>query len=91
MRVLYPQLVYGAIASSGVTFATIKDWQYYDIIRRFGPKDCMQQVETTADEVDALLAKGGQARQVIKETFGLGNITHDEDFASILSVSNISC
>lgn len=87
MRVLYPKLVYGAIASSGVTFASIKDWQYFDIIRRFGPKDCITQVQTTVEQVDALLAKKGQARAVIKQTFGLGNLTHDEDFGSILAVS----
>ncbi|THH27368.1 hypothetical protein EUX98_g6821 [Antrodiella citrinella] len=80
MRVLYPDLVYGAIASSGVTFATITDWQYYDIIRQFGPPACVQQLETTVNEVDALLAKGGSARQAIRETFGLGNLTHDQDF-----------
>lgn len=89
MRILYPDLVYGAIASSGVTFATINDWQYFDIIRQFGPKDCIQQIETTVNEVDALLAKKGRARQVIKATFGLGNVTHDEDFASVLAVSSI--
>ncbi|KAH8099944.1 peptidase S28 [Cristinia sonorae] len=85
MRVLYPKLVYGAIASSGVTFATLKDWQYFDIIRRFGPKDCITQVQTSISEVDALLAKGGKARAAIKQTFGLENLTHDADFGSLLA------
>ncbi|TCD65141.1 hypothetical protein EIP91_003034 [Steccherinum ochraceum] len=85
MRVLYPKIVFGAIASSGVTYANIKDWQYYDIIRRFADQDCMKQVQTTIEEVDALLAKKGQARDVIRQTFGLGNLTHDEDFGSTLS------
>ena len=90
MRVLYPKLVYGALASSGVVYATIRDWEYFDIIRQFAPQPCVQQLETSVAEVDALLAKGGQARTLIKQTFGLGNLTHDEDFVSLLAVSQRS-
>lgn len=86
MKVLYPDLVYGAIASSGVTYATVEDWQYYDIIRQFGPADCIHQIETTVKEVDNLLSKP-ETVQPIKELFGLGNLTHVQDFASLLTVS----
>ncbi|KIP05030.1 hypothetical protein PHLGIDRAFT_491601 [Phlebiopsis gigantea 11061_1 CR5-6] len=84
MKVVYPDLVYGAIASSGVTYATVEDWQYYDIIRQFGPSDCIQQVETTILEVDELLSDPKTVKS-IKALFGLGNLTHAEDFASLLS------
>lgn len=86
MKVLYPDLVYGAIASSGVTYATVVDWQYYDIIRQFGPANCISQVETTILEVDKLL-DNPDSHGTIKALFGLGNLTHDEDFASLLAVS----
>ncbi len=86
MKVLYPDLVYGAIASSGVTYATVVDWQYYDIIRQFGPADCISQVETTILEVDKLL-DNPDSHGTIKALFGLGNLTHDKDFASLLAVS----
>ena len=85
MRVLYPDIVYGAIASSGVTYATVVDWQYYDIIRQFGPADCISQIETTVLEVDALLSNP-KTHNSIKSFFGLANLTHDEDFASLLAV-----
>ena len=88
MRVRYPDIVFGAIASSGVTYATVDDWQYFDIIRQFAPSDCIKQVETTVETVDELLGNL-KAHDVIKGLFGLANLTHDEDFVSILSVRRI--
>ncbi|CAL1716305.1 unnamed protein product [Somion occarium] len=84
MRVLYPDVVFGAIASSGVTFASLKDWQYYDIIRQFAPADCIKQVETTIVEVDELLSSD-KTQATIQNVFGLPNVTHVEDFGSVLS------
>ncbi|KAI0784229.1 peptidase S28 [Abortiporus biennis] len=84
MKVAYPDIVYGAIASSGVTFATIDDWQYYDIIRQFAPRDCIKILETAVIEVDELLSNSNTL-PTIKAFFGLGNVTHVEDFASVLS------
>ena len=85
MRVRYPDLVFGAIASSGVTYATVVDWQYYDIIRQFAPADCVQQIETTVNEVDDLL-ENPRGVQPIKALFGLPNVTHNQDFVSVISV-----
>lgn len=85
MRVVYPDLVFGAIASSGVTYATVEDWQYYDIIRQFAPADCVKQIETTVYEVDDLLSNPKTA-EPIKALFGLGNLTHVQDFVSLISV-----
>ena len=90
MRVVYPDLVYGAIASSGVTYATVEDWQYFDIIRQFAPADCIQQVETTITEVDDLLSDS-KTEKPIKALFGLANLTHNQDFASLLSVRSFRC
>ena len=87
MKVVYPDLVYGAIASSGVTYATVEDWQYYDIIRQFAPSDCIKQIETTVYEVDELLS-GSKTVQPIQALFGLGNLTHVQDFASLINVSH---
>lgn len=87
MRILYPELVFGAIASSGVTFATIKDWQYFDIIRQFAPADCIHQIEVTIKTVDRYLTQSNSTRDTIKAAFALTNLTNDHDFASLLSVS----
>lgn len=88
MRVRYPDLVYGAIASSGVTYATVRDWQYYDIIRQFAPPDCVQQIETTVNEVDSLLENPNAVRSV-KALFGLPNVTHNQDFVSLIAVGSL--
>ena len=85
MKVVYPDLVYGAIASSGVTYATIEDWQYYDIIRQFADSDCVKQIETAVSEFDDL-ASSPETVQTIKTFFGLPNVTHIQDVASLLAV-----
>lgn len=87
MRVLYPDLVFGAIASSGVVHATLDDWRYFDIIRQSAPAACITQVERTIDEVDRLITSpNAKTRLAIKSVFGLQNVTYDPDFASLLSV-----
>ncbi|KAI0804685.1 peptidase S28 [Irpex lacteus] len=85
MRVLYPDLVYGAIASSGVVYASVSDWQYMDIIRQFAPADCVKQLEVAVEEFDDLLEKSNTTRQAIKALYGLPNVTHDADVASLIS------
>ena len=87
MRVLYPDLVYGAIASSGVVYATVSDWQYMDIIRQFAPANCVKQLEIAVEEVDNLLLRSNATRRAIKALYGLPNVTHDADVGSLLSVS----
>ena len=86
MRVLYPDLVFGAISSSGVVHATLDDWYYFDIIRRYAPADCMARLVEAIDEVDYYLANNA-TREAIKDVFSLGNVTFDADFASALTVS----
>ena len=88
MRVLYPDLVFGAIASSGVVHATVDDWYYFDIIREFAPADCMARVAEAVDEVDALLERP-ETHDAVKAVFGLQNLTYDPDFASLLTVSKL--
>ena len=89
MKVLYPDVVFGAIASSGVTFATIDNWRYYDIIRQFADQECIKQVETTVSELDVLLSSN-KTRPLIQGFFGVPNITHVEDVGNLISVSFIS-
>ncbi|GJE94546.1 peptidase S28 [Phanerochaete sordida] len=84
MKIRYPDLVFGAIASSGVTYATVVDWQYYDIIRQFAPADCVQQIETTVSDVDNLIENPSTAH-TIKALFGLPNVTHNQDVVSLIS------
>lgn len=70
MRVLYPDIVFGAIASSAVTHATIDNWEYMDIIRTAAPKECSDQLVASIKHVDNLLAHPW-FRRPLKRLFGL--------------------
>ncbi|KAG1758024.1 serine carboxypeptidase S28-domain-containing protein [Suillus lakei] len=83
MKILYPDLVYGAIASSGVTHATLSNWEYYEIIRNAADPTCSKQLEHATLVIDALLGIP-YAKQYIKSLFGLQDLEHDDDFVSVL-------
>jgi hypothetical protein len=107
MRVLYPEIVYGAIASSGeelplhvvrggslilhsskaVTHAFIEYWEYMDTIRISADQSCMARLESAISHIDAILATGNRfAIRTLKSLFGVQDLEHDEDFASLISV-----
>ncbi|PIL22459.1 hypothetical protein GSI_15147 [Ganoderma sinense ZZ0214-1] len=83
MRVLYPNLVWGAIASSGVTHASLENWEYMEIIRRAADIKCSGNIQLTVEIVDSLIGNPITSR-AIKALFGLAGLEHNEDFASIL-------
>lgn len=87
LRKLYPQTFWGAISSSGVTEAIYDYWQYYEAQRLYGPPDCISTLQKLTHVVDNILigqADSGYKTQ-LKEAFGLGNLTYDDDFANVLS------
>ena len=46
------------------------------------PKNCSRDVSLVVDYVDAVLEFGSsQAKQSLKEMFGLGALQHNDDFA----------
>ncbi|KAJ7160080.1 serine carboxypeptidase S28-domain-containing protein [Mycena filopes] len=83
MKILYPDLVYGAIASSGVTHATIINPEYMEIIRNAADPVCSGHLENSIKTIDAILS-GGRFTRPLKALFGLGGLVHDEDFASVI-------
>jgi len=83
MRVLYPELTFGAIASSAVTHAATVWWEYHEVIRRSAPPDCSLQIEHTIAFVDRILALP-PLKKPLKRLFGLEDLEHDDDFASVL-------
>ncbi|KAJ7636358.1 peptidase S28 [Roridomyces roridus] len=84
MKVLYPDIVHGAIASSGVVEATINNWGYYDIIRRAAPANCSAQFITAVKEVDALLSDP-TTNEKVKSFFGMPGLTLDADLTSFFA------
>ncbi|KAF8139830.1 serine carboxypeptidase S28-domain-containing protein [Boletus edulis] len=55
MKILYPDLVFGAIASSGVTHAVLSNWEYYEVIREAADPACSAHLENAITTVDTLL------------------------------------
>ncbi|KAF9031430.1 peptidase S28 [Panaeolus papilionaceus] len=85
MKVLYPDIVWGAIASSGVTYANLEDWQYMDIIRRFADSKCSEALVNSIAAIDDVLLHGSAAeKHQLKALFGLAGLEHDDDFANVL-------
>jgi hypothetical protein len=109
MRVLYPDIVYGAIASSGknyvdcrklislyqelsgVTRASVSLWEYYDVIRLSMDKTCSKNYEISIRAFDNILLSSNATRiHVLKDLFGVADLQHDDDVASLLSVRHPS-
>jgi hypothetical protein len=86
LRKIYPDVYWGAISSSGVTKAIYDYWQYYAAIAKYGPKDCIKAQKTLTHMVDNILIGKNDTdlTMELKDAFGLGNITYDNDFASVL-------
>ncbi|KAL5634935.1 hypothetical protein ACGC1H_002833 [Rhizoctonia solani] len=83
MRVLYPHLVYGAIASSAVTHAAIDYWEYADAVRRTADPVCIGHLTTAIQVIDDVLSTKVLSRS-LKSWFGLGALESDQDFVSVL-------
>lgn len=84
MRILYPELVFGAIASSAVTHASLLNWEYHEIIRNAADHTCSSNIQKSIAAVDNLLGYP-RFKQYLKGLFGLAELEHDEDFVSLLS------
>lgn len=83
MRTEYPDLVYGAIGSSGVTHAQVYYPEYFDPIITYGEPGCIKAMEESIAAVDELLDKGSETNAAVKQLFGLEALT-DLDFAGVL-------
>ncbi|KAF2093823.1 peptidase S28 [Rhizodiscina lignyota] len=86
LRTQYPDVFYGAISSSGVTEAIYDYWEYYVPIIEHGPQDCIKTTQTFISTIDnILLGDRSSAIAELKSAFGLQNLTHNQDFAYLLS------
>lgn len=85
LRKLYPRVFWGAISSSGVTAAVVDYWQYYEAARLYGPKTCVNATQKLTHIVDTILLEQRNHAAPLREVFSLQNITHDNDFARVLS------
>ncbi|KAF9566070.1 peptidase S28 [Agrocybe pediades] len=88
MKILYPDIVWGAIASSGVVHAAVENWQYMDIIRTAANATCSSNLVNSVAKIDSiLLGQSNSTKQELKGLFGLAGLTHNTDFASMLELA----
>ncbi|KAF2711862.1 peptidase S28 [Pleomassaria siparia CBS 279.74] len=86
-RVVYPETFWGAISSSGVTKAIYDYWEYFEPTRQFAPPDCVSGTQLLVDVVDKIITVKNNTANIskLKNTFGLGGITDNRDFANVLT------
>ncbi|THU97122.1 peptidase S28 [Dendrothele bispora CBS 962.96] len=86
MRILYPDIVFGAIASSAVTHAAISNWEYMDVIRKAADPTCSKHLQNSVETIDAILAHDthGLLAKPLKALFGIHDLKHDVDFVSLI-------
>ncbi|KAK5006858.1 hypothetical protein LTR28_005996, partial [Elasticomyces elasticus] len=87
LRVLYPDVFWGAISSSGVVEAIWDYWAYYEPVAEYGPPDCIATQKTLTHVVDNILIGKHQSDLTLqlKTAFGFQDLEHDADFASVLA------
>lgn len=87
LRVLYPDVYYGAISSSGVPEAIWDYWQYFEAAAVYGPPACVETTQKLTHVIDnILIGKAGTDYVAqLKAAFGLPNVTYDNDFASAIN------
>jgi len=83
MKILYPDLVFGSIASSAVTHAAITNWQYMDVIRVYADPKCSSHLVNSINAIDLILDAHVFTPR-LKALFGLEGLQHDVDFVSVL-------
>ena len=84
-RIQYPNLFWGGLTSSGVTTGIIDFWQAYDVVRRYGPHDCIEAWQKFTNVADNIFLSGNKsAITQFKTAFGAENLTN-HDLANLLA------
>lgn len=82
MRQKYPDLVFAAVPSSAPVQMSYNYWQYYEPIRKYGPKYCIDAIQSVVRFADHILFSPFHGPKVeLKKTFGAEELKHDDDFA----------
>ena len=73
---------------TGVTHASLENWEYMEIIRRAADVKCSGNLQLSVNIIDSMLSNR-LTRTPLKALFGLAGLELDEDFASLIEVSSI--
>lgn len=85
LRVVYPDIYWGSISSSGVTKAIYDYWAYFEPIAQYAPQQCIDLQKKLTNVVDNIFSKNDSSLTfTLKSAFGLGNLTYNDDFVNVL-------
>ncbi|KAK4935317.1 hypothetical protein LTR10_023608 [Elasticomyces elasticus] len=85
-RIQYPDLFWGGLSSSGITTAIDDAWAYYDVVRRYGPKDCISTQQQLVGLMDNVYSSGNKtALQQLTSAFNISESTPYPDLQSYLT------
>ncbi|KAM3418247.1 hypothetical protein BST61_g4248 [Cercospora zeina] len=89
LRVIYPDVFWGSISSSGVTKAIWDNWQYFVPIAEYAPSDCISVQRKLANFVDGIICERNDTdlSGQLKTVFGLEGLQYDDDFAQAVTVN----
>ncbi|KIY00975.1 uncharacterized protein Z520_03641 [Fonsecaea multimorphosa CBS 102226] len=85
-RIQYPDIFWGGLSSSGITVAIDDNWQYYDVIRRYGPAQCVKKQQQLTNLMDNIYESGNKtALSELYAAFNVSDASKYPDLAYFLS------
>jgi hypothetical protein len=86
LRIVYPDVFFAAISSSGVPEAIWDYWEYFEAARVYAPEPCSETTGKLTHVVDTILLDESLSEHIpqLKQVFGLGGVTDNTDFAAAL-------
>lgn len=80
-----PDTFWAGYSSSGVVEALVDYWAYFEPIRQYMAQNCSADIEAVIAHVDDVFINGNDSAIAdLKATFGLENVTHNDDAAGAL-------
>lgn len=82
---LAPGTFWAYWASSGVVQAIENFWQYFVPLEQGMARNCSTDMARAIEHIDGILLTGtDEEKQALKDSFALGDVKHDDDFAGAL-------
>ncbi|TFK43798.1 serine carboxypeptidase S28-domain-containing protein [Crucibulum laeve] len=80
-----PDVFFAGYASSAVVESVLNFWQYFEPIRQYMPQNCSADIQAVIAHIDQVFTgPNTTAIQAIKDSFGMGELTHLDDVAGAL-------
>ncbi|OQV07465.1 hypothetical protein CLAIMM_11892 [Cladophialophora immunda] len=80
-RIQYPDIFWGGLSSSGITVAIDDNWQFFDVIRRYGPPECMKRQQELTNLMDNIYDSGNQT--TLSELYAAFNVSEASQYPDL--------